>query len=77
VGTWHAFRNRTSQNPLNPFSTKTIYLYFLFLVSIVIHASLPDSYLYFLFLVSIVIHASLPIIIDYRLVVARNQKELL
>jgi hypothetical protein len=38
---------------------------------------LPNSYLYFLFLVSIVIHALLLIVIDYRLVVARNQKELL
>jgi hypothetical protein len=77
VGTWHAFRNRTSQNPLNLFSTKTIYLYFLFLVSIIIYVLLLNSYLYFLFLVFIMIHTLLPIIINYKLVIAKNQKELL
>jgi hypothetical protein len=77
VGTWHAFRNRTSQNPLNPFSTKTIYLYFLFLVFIIIYMLLFNSYFSFLFLVFIVIHVLLPIIINYKLIIAKNQKELL
>jgi hypothetical protein len=37
---------------------------------------LPNSYLYFLFLVFIVIHVLLPIIIDYKLVITKNEKKL-